>query len=137
MYGRSVGRAVATGRDERGDKGKGRGYRTRRCMHGSNRRTDRDTERDRWRETALKTLRRRGRNANGRRRLNLTIIVGPISHPDIDLIDRYPEIRISIHNTTQDRTKLFISSSKSYHNILLKCPARYVEFHLPPSLYND
>jgi len=38
---------VATGRDERGDKGEVRGYRTRRCMHGSNRRTDKDTERER------------------------------------------------------------------------------------------
>jgi len=90
---------VATGRDDRGDKGEGRGYRTRRCMHGSNRRTDRDTERGRWRDSALKTLRRCGRDANGRRRLNLTIIVRPISHPDIDLNDRYPENRISIHNT--------------------------------------
>ena len=91
---------MATVHDERGDKGEGRGYRTCRCMHGSNRRTDRDTERDRWRERALETLRRCGRDANGRRRLNLTIIVRPISHPDIDLNDRYPEIRISIHNTT-------------------------------------
>ena len=58
LVGRSVGRAVATGRDERGDKGEGRGYRTCRCMHGSNRRTDRDTEREidgerqRWRRCA-------------------------------------------------------------------------------------
>ena len=102
LVGRSVGRAVATGRDERGDKGEGRGYHTRRCMHGSNKRTDRDTERDRWRESVLETLRRCGRNANGRRWLKLTIIVRPISHPDIDLIDRYPEIRISIHNTNSN-----------------------------------
>jgi len=59
-----------------------------------------EIQRDIDEERALETLRRRGQNGNGRRRLNLTIIVRHISHPDIDFNDRYPEIRISIHNTS-------------------------------------
>jgi len=39
-------------------------------------------------------------------KLNDYIIVRLISHPDIDLNDRYPEIRISIHNTITDVTML-------------------------------
>ena len=90
---------MATGRDERGDKGRGE---VTALAVACTDQTDAQIEiqREIDGESALETLRRRGQNANGRRRLNLTIIVRPISHPDIDLNDRYPEIRISIHNTS-------------------------------------